>query len=129
MTNEDTNANAGEQGAQAAPAKTRSKKQATPKKGAPKGRKPAKGSKPKKEAKPKREPKAKKDSGPRSGSKGAKVLELIARTNGATMQELMKATEWQPHSIRGFLSTASKKHNLAIESSNNDKGVRVYRSK
>jgi hypothetical protein len=66
---------------------------------------------------------------PRAESKGAKVLELIARAKGATLAELMKATEWQAHSIRGFISTASKKYKVTIESSKNDKGDRVYTSK
>src|SRR5262245_52891694 len=113
MTNEETTSTAAsvaEQGAPVAPKKGSSKKQATAKKNAPKAQKPAKGAKSKKQAKPKRETGA----GPRSGSKGAKVLEMIGRTNGATLAELMKATEWQAHSIRGFLSTASKKRDDRI---------------
>jgi hypothetical protein len=38
----------------------------------------------------------------------------------------MKATEWQAHSVRGFLSTAAKKHGLKIESTKNEAGDRVY---
>jgi hypothetical protein len=38
----------------------------------------------------------------------------------------MKATDWQAHSVRGFLSTATKKHALKIESTKNDAGQRVY---
>jgi len=38
----------------------------------------------------------------------------------------MKATDWQAHSVRGFLSTAAKKHKLNIESAKNDAGERVY---
>ena len=40
----------------------------------------------------------------------------------------MKATEWQAHSVRGFLSTAAKKHQLNIESAKNESGDRVYRA-
>jgi hypothetical protein len=39
-----------------------------------------------------------------------------------------KATDWQAHSVRGFISTAAKKHNLKIESSKNETGERVYRT-
>jgi hypothetical protein len=50
---------------------------------------------------------------PRAESKGAKILEMIARAKGATLAEIMKA--WQAHSVRGFISTAGKKHGVKIE--------------
>jgi len=40
----------------------------------------------------------------------------------------MKATDWQAHSVRGFISTAGKKHNVKIESSKNEAGERVYKA-
>ena len=40
----------------------------------------------------------------RPGSKTAKVLDLVKRSGGATLKQLMKATGWQAHSVRGFLS-------------------------
>jgi hypothetical protein len=52
---------------------------------------------------------------------------LFGRTKGATLGEIMGATEWQAHSIRGFISTAGKKHGVKIESSKNEAGERVYR--
>jgi hypothetical protein len=64
----------------------------------------------------------------RPGSKAAKILELIRRASGATLAEIMKATGWQPHSIRGFLSTATKKRHVKIDSSKNGVGQRVYRT-
>jgi hypothetical protein len=39
----------------------------------------------------------------------------------------MKATEWQAHSVRGFISTAGKKHGVKIESVKNDAGERTYK--
>jgi hypothetical protein len=51
---------------------------------------------------------------------------MIGRAKGATLAEIMKATDWQAHSVRGFLSTAAKKNRLKIESSKNEGGERVY---
>ena len=53
----------------------------------------------------------------RAGSKTAKVLELLKRSGGASLKELMKATGWQAHSVRGFLSGAlGKKMGLTVSS-------------
>jgi hypothetical protein len=52
---------------------------------------------------------------------------MIGRPKGATLAEIMKATDWQAHSIRGFLSTAAKKHGIKIESAKNEAGERLYR--
>jgi hypothetical protein len=129
-------ASVAEQGAHVAPEKASSKKGATHKEGAPKGKKSAKGGKakasPKKTAKAGKRAKpapAKETSTPRAESKGAKILELIGRPKGASLAEIMKATDWQKHSIRGFLSTAAKKHGLKIESTKTEAGDRVYQVK
>ncbi len=37
-------------------------------------------------------------------SKSATVLAMLRKRNGATLQQLMDATGWQAHSVRGFLS-------------------------
>jgi predicted transcriptional regulator len=60
-------------------------------------------------------------------SKRGKILELMGRAKGATLAEIMKATDWQAHGVRGFLSTAAKKHALEIESTKNEVGQRVYK--
>lgn len=122
MTNVETNDKAAvaEQGAPVAPKKATSKKGASPKKDAPKAKKSAKAAK-KQAAKP--EPAAK-TTAARAESKGAKILEMISRAKGATLAEIMKATNWQAHSVRGFISTAGKKHK--IESSKNESGDRLY---
>ena len=68
------------------------------------------------------------DSAPREGSKKAIVTDLLQREGGATMAEIAKATGWQKHSIRGFISgTLAKKMGLAVESIKNEAGDRVYR--
>ncbi len=76
-------------------------------------------------------PKAAKQAKPaasaREGSKTAKVLDLLKRPGGATAKELMKATGWQPHSVRGFLSgTVGKKMGLAVSSTKAEDGERTY---
>jgi hypothetical protein len=71
-----------------------------------------------------------KDAAPeaREGSKKSIVLELLRRKGGATMAEIAKATDWQNHSIRGFISgTVAKKMDLLVASLKNEKGERVYR--
>jgi hypothetical protein len=109
-------ANSGARGAHVAPKKGKSGKKATPaKKGgrAKESVKPAKGKKP--------------AAGARDGSKTQQVLELLKRPGGATAQELMKATGWQPHSVRGFLSgTIGKKMRLAVTSTKGEDGERSY---
>jgi len=70
---------------------------------------------------------AKKDATPRTDSKGSKILALVGWPKGATLAEIMEATDWQAHSVRGFLSTASKKRGLKIESTWTEAGERTYR--
>jgi hypothetical protein len=125
-TTTETAAAIAEQSAPVTPTKTASKKGATPKKDAPKTKKNAKAAKP--TSKPAKRA-AKPEKAPRAESKGAKILELIGRAKGATLAEIMKATDWQAHSIRGFLSTAGKKCGIKIESGRNDAGERVYQIK
>jgi hypothetical protein len=62
----------------------------------------------------------------RPGSKTAKILDLVKRPGGATLKELQKATSWQPHSIRGFLSVLGKKNGLAVQSTKSAEGERTY---
>jgi len=131
----DTAATVAEQGATVAPEKAPAKKGASQKKGAPKSQKAAKGGKTKPVAEKKAKAgkrvaklaRVKKASRPRAETKGAKILALIGRAKGATLTEIMKATDWQAHSVRGFLSTAAKKHKLNIESAKNEDGQRVYK--
>jgi hypothetical protein len=81
-------------------------------------------------AKPDRKaPRAKKAATARHGGKTAKILDLLKRPGGVTLKELMKVTDWQAHSVRGFISgTVGKKMGISVESSSCD-GERVYRSK
>ena len=60
-------------------------------------------------------------------TKTDKVVALLRRSGGATAKELIKATGWQPHSVRGFLSgVIKKKLKLKLSSTTDDSGVRHY---
>ena len=64
----------------------------------------------------------------REGTKIALVIEMLARPNGVTLKELIDATGWQAHSVRGALSGALKKHRrLTIESLKVEDRGRVYK--
>ena len=63
----------------------------------------------------------------RDGSKTAKVLELVRQPGGATLKEIMAATGWQAHSVRGFISgNLTKKMGLKVESIKRTDGERSY---
>ena len=65
----------------------------------------------------------------RDGSKKAIVLELMRRTDGASLKEIMAATDWQAHSVRGFISGGlGKKMGLTVESFKRPDGERAYRT-
>ena len=64
----------------------------------------------------------------REGSKKAEIIVLLQQRNGVTLQELMTATGWQAHSVRGFISAAvGKKMGLHVDSGKREDGQRVYR--
>jgi hypothetical protein len=64
----------------------------------------------------------------RDGSKGSTIVNLLKLKDGATIAEVTKATGWQAHSVRGFLSGAlKKKAGLTIASEKGDDGERRYR--
>ena len=64
----------------------------------------------------------------RPGTKTAALITLLDRKEGATIADLMKATTWQAHSVRGAISgTLKKKLGLPITSERIEGRGRVYR--
>ena len=53
---------------------------------------------------------------------------MLKRPAGATIEQIVKATDWQPHTVRGFFAGALKKRlGIEVTSENTDSGKRVYR--
>ena len=95
---------------------------------------PVRNAGPRRVAKPKVARKAKEPKKPRTesqqardGSKKAASLALLRRPEGAALQDLTAATEWQAHSVRGFISgPLGKKMGLKAISSKREDGQRMY---
>ena len=64
----------------------------------------------------------------RPGTKLAALVMALRRPQGATNLQLMLATGWQPHTVRGAISgMLRKKLGLNVVLAHNDSGERVYR--
>jgi Protein of unknown function (DUF3489) len=64
-----------------------------------------------------------------SNTKQARVIAMLRTPTGVTIASLMKVTDWQQHSVRGFFAgVVRKKLRLNLVSEQTDKG-RVYRIK
>jgi septum formation inhibitor MinC len=64
----------------------------------------------------------------RSGSKQATIVNLMKRAKGATLDEMIEATDWLPHTTRAAL-TGLRKRGFALERINDDTKGSVYRIK
>jgi hypothetical protein len=62
-------------------------------------------------------------------TKHARVIAMLRKPAGATITAIMAITDWQQHSVRGFLAgVVRKKLGLNLVSDQTDKG-RIYRIK
>lgn len=60
-------------------------------------------------------------------NKKAEVIAMMKRSKGAMLSEIVEATGWQKHTVRGFVSILGSKSGEKIESSKNAAGERTYR--
>jgi uncharacterized protein DUF3489 len=84
----------------------------------------------KKSKAPKTVPRAKKATAKAKADGSNKKAEAIApmkRAKTATLAEIMKATVWQPHTVRGFVSILGRKGGEKIESYMSAGGERMYK--
>ena len=63
----------------------------------------------------------------RPGTKIAALVMALRRPQGATNLQLMLATGWQPHSVRGAISALRRRLGLNVVLTRNAAGERVYR--
>lgn len=63
---------------------------------------------------------------PRPGTRAHTLITLLRRPDGATIDQLVKASGWLPHSVRGFLAGTLKRYGLRASSERTD-DRRVYR--
>ena len=125
-------------------AKSRNPKSVTPKKGSAKSNATARRKVPSTAATPKKPPrfvesKAKRVAAAKTPVKADEpkvervtkqehVLTLLSQPEGASIEEMMQATDWQQHSVRGFLAgTVKKKLGFSLTSLKPNDGVRRYR--
>ncbi len=110
------------------PAAARAKKSPAPAKKSPApAKKPAKQSRPPR-AKTAKASQAGAPAKARAGTKQATLIDHLQRKEGATLADLVKATGWQAHSVRGAISgTLKKKLGYAVATEAVEGRGRVYR--
>jgi hypothetical protein len=66
--------------------------------------------------------------GIRADSKQAKLIEMLMRPKGASIDEIVTAFGWQPHTVRGAIAGALKKKlGLKVVSEKSEGRGRIYR--
>jgi hypothetical protein len=63
----------------------------------------------------------------RAGSKQARVIEMLMKPEGATIGDIIQATDWQQHSVRGFFAGVIRKKLMLTLTSEATKAGRIYR--
>ena len=69
----------------------------------------------------------KKSSKPVKTTKLARLEAMLRRPDGATIEQLGKALDWQSHSVRGAIAGALKKKGFVVTSAIDESERRVYR--
>ena len=68
------------------------------------------------------------DHGKQRKTKTAALMALLTRKEGASLEELQRASSWQPHSVRGFLAgTVKKMPGVSLSSEKPENGARRHR--
>lgn len=63
----------------------------------------------------------------RENTKQAQIIAMLQRPEGATINQIIEVTGWQPHTVRGtFAGALKKKLGLTLSSSKDEHGQRVY---
>jgi hypothetical protein len=88
---------------------------------------PAKGKAKKSPTKAPRRTPAKEAATESGTNKKAEVIALMKRAKGVTLAEIVEATGWQKHTVRGFVSILGSKGGQKVESSKNSAGERSYK--
>ena len=61
-------------------------------------------------------------------SKQSMLIDMLKRDEGASISQIVEATAWLPHTVRGVISGALKKKlGLNVTSAKSETGERVYR--
>jgi len=63
----------------------------------------------------------------REGTKQAVLIDMLKRDEGATIDQIVEATGWQRHTVRGAISGALKKKLGLTVTSEKVEGTRIYR--
>ena len=81
-----------------------------------------------KSAKTKKTTAKKKPAATRPNTKQTQLVTMLQRPDGATVEEIAKKLDWQPHSVRGaFVGVIKKRLQLDLQSEKVEGRGRVYR--